>query len=109
MEDNEKPNHPQFNYDKLIAESDGLYRQWWMMWKDIHPDWALLPEADYLIEPLYPMMSSTHCTTILMGHRNGHKKVRCKYASQRTLCQTGIEPVNIQRYHDLYPLSYATQ
>jgi hypothetical protein len=36
MEENEKPKSLD-DYDKLIAESDGLYRQWWMLWKSIHP------------------------------------------------------------------------
>jgi len=33
--------HKLYDYDKLIAESDGLYRQWWVMWKRIHPEWAI--------------------------------------------------------------------
>jgi len=41
----EPKEHPKFDYDKLIAESDGLYRQWWEMWKRIHPEWALHPEV----------------------------------------------------------------
>src|SRR5260370_8935952 len=40
----EPKEHPKFDYDKLIAESDGLYWQWWNMWKRIHPEWALHPE-----------------------------------------------------------------
>jgi hypothetical protein len=35
-----------YAYDKLIAESDGLYRMWWMLWKSIHPQWALKPEKE---------------------------------------------------------------
>jgi hypothetical protein len=31
-----------YNYDKFIAESDRIYRQWWIMWKRIHPGWALV-------------------------------------------------------------------
>ncbi len=27
-----------YDYDKLIAECDGLYRQWLIMWKRIHPE-----------------------------------------------------------------------
>src|SRR6266446_1996075 len=36
--------HPKCDYDKLIAESTGLYRDWWILWKRIHPEWALIPE-----------------------------------------------------------------
>jgi len=42
-----------YDYDKLIAESDGLYRQWWEMWKRIHPEWALYPE-----EPKKPIIKT---------------------------------------------------
>ncbi len=35
---------PKFDYDKLIAESGWPYSQWWILWKRIHPEWALYPE-----------------------------------------------------------------
>ncbi|MFL5699636.1 MAG: hypothetical protein ACJ797_21350 [Ktedonobacteraceae bacterium] len=45
--------HPKFDYDKLIEESTGLYRDWWIMWKRIHPEWALHPEEpkELIIKP----------------------------------------------------------
>ncbi len=46
MEENK---HPKLDYDKLIAESDGLYREWWLLWKRIHPEWGLVLEKE--IEP----------------------------------------------------------
>ncbi len=30
-----------YDYDTFIAESDRIYRQWWIMWKRIHSGWAL--------------------------------------------------------------------
>lgn len=35
---------PKYDYDKLIAESTGLYSMWWILWRRIHPEWALYPE-----------------------------------------------------------------
>ncbi len=40
----DKVTRPLYDYDKLIAESTGLYRDWWVMWKCNHPEWALIPE-----------------------------------------------------------------
>lgn len=42
---------PKYDYDKLIAESTGLYSMWWEMWKRIHPEWALIPEKAPAVEP----------------------------------------------------------
>jgi hypothetical protein len=34
-----------YDYDKLVAESTGLYRQWWIMWKENHPEWGIQKEG----------------------------------------------------------------
>jgi rubrerythrin len=47
MEENE---HATFDYDRLIAESTGLSRQWWELWKRIHPKEALRPEKESVIQ-----------------------------------------------------------
>lgn len=43
---NTSTEHRKFDYDKLIAKSTGLYKQWWIMWKRIHPEWTLIPEKE---------------------------------------------------------------
>jgi len=54
MTDEVTPEHRKFDYDKLIAESDGLYRQGWTMWKRTHPEWALFPEQPKEQEVIIP-------------------------------------------------------
>jgi hypothetical protein len=41
--DNNKPS-TLYDYDKLIEESTGVYREWWELWKRIHPEWAIVSE-----------------------------------------------------------------
>ena len=41
---------PLLDIDKLIAESVGLYRQWWIMWKRNHPETCLITKQ----EPEFP-------------------------------------------------------
>ena len=41
---------PLLDIDKLIAESEGLYRQWWIMWKRNHPETCLITKQ----EPEFP-------------------------------------------------------
>src|SRR6266699_1414835 len=43
--------HPKYDYDKLIAESTGLYKDWWIMWKRLHPEWALIKKDEPIIKP----------------------------------------------------------
>lgn len=43
-----------FDYDKLNAESDWPYRAWWILWKRIHPEWALIPEKKPEMPPPPP-------------------------------------------------------
>jgi len=60
-----------YDYDKLIAESDGLYRQWWELWKRIHPEWALIPEEPK--EPEIKIPPKPKATfTPLSGKRCNH-------------------------------------
>jgi hypothetical protein len=62
--DNEQPK-PLYDYDKLIAESTGLYRDWWVIWKHKHPEWALHPEKEPPVkippQPKVPPLSCKRC------------------------------------------------
>jgi len=74
--------HKLYDYDKLIAESDGLYRQWWVMWKRIHPEWAIQKVVVDKPQPYAcdkPRISMLNCKRCSHGWtpRSKKKPVQC--------------------------------
>jgi hypothetical protein len=58
-----------YDYDTLIEESDGLYRDWWIMWKRLHPEWALIPEKELVVisppqpKPTFKLLTCKRCNS----------------------------------------------
>jgi hypothetical protein len=46
--------HRLYDYNKLIAESTGLYKDWWILWKRIHPEGVLFREEPKEPEVIIP-------------------------------------------------------
>ena len=91
MTDEVTPEHRKFDYDKLIAESDGLYRQWWILWKRIHPEWALIPEESK--EPIIKPPPKTKVT---------FKKLTCKRCNHTWTPRSKTPPVQCPKCHSPY-------
>ena len=83
--------HPKFDYDKLIEESTGLYRDWWKMWKRIHPEWALYPEA-----PKEPEIK------IPPKPKPTFKPLTCKRCNHEWTPRTKQPPVSCPKCHSPY-------
>jgi DNA-directed RNA polymerase subunit RPC12/RpoP len=88
----EPKEHPKYDYDKLIAESTGLYRQWWEMWKRTHPEWALVKEEvkELEIPPPAPKPKATV------------KKLSCKRCSHQWTSRSKKPPVQCPKCHSPY-------
>jgi len=87
----EPKEHPKFDYDKLIAESDGLYWQWWNMWKRIHPEWALHPE-----KPKEPIIKAPPKPKVIF------KPLSCKRCGSSWTPRSKEPPVQCPRCHSPY-------
>jgi|GEM_PF-1103522 len=66
---------PKYDYNKLIAESDGLYLQWWLLWRDIHPEWGIqkvepvaIPPAK--VKPQPKQLSCKRCVQVWRDESN---------------------------------------
>ena len=83
--------HKKFDYDKLIAESTGLYREWWVMWKRTHPEWALHPE-----EPKEPVIKSAP------KPKPTFKPLTCKRCNRNWTPRSKEPPVQCPKCHSPY-------
>lgn len=63
----ETPKRELLDTNALIAESDGLYKQWWILWKRNHPETGLItkqePEVPYPKILLYLRKSACVCVS----------------------------------------------
>jgi hypothetical protein len=83
--------HAKFDYDKLIAESTGLYKEWWIMWKRDHPEWALIPE-----EPKEPIIKAPPKPKVIF------KPLTCKRCSHTWTPRSKEPPVQCPKCHSPY-------
>lgn len=83
--------HRKFDYDKLIAESIGLYKDWWILWKRIHPEWALIPE-----EPKEPVIKPPPKPKVTF------KALTCKRCNHTWMPRSKEPPVQCPKCHSPY-------
>jgi hypothetical protein len=84
---------PLLDIDKLTAESDGLYRQWWIMWKRNHPETCLITRHEPEFPPLlkYLLNSSISNCHVRDAVIPGHQGVKSLLSSVRNaIHRTGI-------------------
>src|SRR5690348_5605487 len=82
---------PKYDYDKLIEESTGLYKDWWILWKRIHPEWTLIPE-----EPKEPVIK------LPPKPKPAFKPLICKRCNRTWTPPSKEPPVQCPRCHSPY-------
>jgi hypothetical protein len=92
-EPSQEPKEPhKYHYDKLIAES-GFYGMWWILWKRIHPEWALYPE-----QPKEPVIKPTPKPKPKLTL----EKISCRRCNHSWTPRSKEPPVQCSRCHSPY-------
>jgi DNA-directed RNA polymerase subunit RPC12/RpoP len=91
LSDEAPPKLPLYDYDKLIEESEGLYKQWWIRWKDQHPEWGIQKE-----EPKEPVI------TPLLKRKVIFKKLSCKRCKAKWIPRKKQPPIQCPKCKSSY-------